>query len=347
MISKFSIVFALVILSLGSIQVDCNGDKGGGGGDGGDGGKCGNKLKVTISFDSMDCNSINYMKEQVKPAVDELSGCVEWDFIPCSTSKIVQDVLQCKDGIDECNIDALHACASHFFQDSQSNELAKFFTCMMTNGDQKTSGQKCAQQAGLDWNKIKGCKPCNDAGKYCDNRYKLLDMLHEPNIPGVMFNRKFDCKKEQDAMKDLKGTICDELKQTGGQCPACNGCGGKGGGGGGGGPGGSGGGGSPGGHGGSGSGGSGGGGGNSPSKGDGGGNSPSKGSEGGGGNPPSKNDGGGGGQNPSMGVNPNPPDNSLPSAPPGTPNFTNYDNGNKFSYNGLILPNNDNKLMRK
>lgn len=55
--------------------------------------------------------------------------------------QIVQNVLQCKDGIEECKIDALHACAAHFYENDE-NSLGKFFLCMMASGDQMSCAQK-------------------------------------------------------------------------------------------------------------------------------------------------------------------------------------------------------------
>lgn len=40
----------------------------------------------------------------------------------------------------------------------------------------------------MDWDKLNKCQPSKDAGTWCDNRYKQLNTLHEPKIPGVLYN---------------------------------------------------------------------------------------------------------------------------------------------------------------
>ncbi|XP_065213188.1 GILT-like protein 1 [Planococcus citri] len=224
MILKLSTIGIMLLLAFKMTDVEGIVDLGGGSGS--NDGSCNgenSKLKVSISIDSLNQDTITFMKNSVQPIFEELSSCILWDFIPCSTSCIVQDVLQCKSTIQECRVDALYACASNYFKD-QPNNAAKFLLCMMTSENQMAAGQECANQAGIDWTQLQGCKPC-EAGQLCENRYNLLVQINQPNIPKVMFNLKYDCEVEQNAIKNLKGTICDQIKQNNMQCLACNGSG--------------------------------------------------------------------------------------------------------------------------
>ena len=60
-------------------------------------------------------------------------------------NQIVDDVLHCKGGVQECNVDALHACAAHYYENDENN-LGKFFLCMMASGNQICDGEKVTEQ---------------------------------------------------------------------------------------------------------------------------------------------------------------------------------------------------------
>ncbi|XP_065216775.1 uncharacterized protein LOC135842986 [Planococcus citri] len=180
----------------------------------------GGKLEVVISFDSMHCPSMQFFQNQLKPIYEEMSQCVQWHFIPCSTSQIVDDVLKCCGGVAACQIDVLHACAAHYYENDEY-KLGKFFLCMVPDDAQYVKGEACAKEAGLDWKLLNACQPTKEAGTWCDNRFKQLNKLHEPKIPGVLYNMHYDAAAEAESLSCLKTGICNQIKKQGGQCAAC------------------------------------------------------------------------------------------------------------------------------
>ncbi|XP_065208467.1 basic proline-rich protein-like [Planococcus citri] len=100
---------------------------------------------------------------------------------------------------------------------------------MVPDCSQYVKGKACAEQAGMDWKLLNGCQPTKKAAKWCDARYQQLNKLHEPKIPGVLYNMHYDAAAEAESLSCLKTGICNQIKKQGGQCPACGNSGGGGG----------------------------------------------------------------------------------------------------------------------
>ncbi|XP_065225835.1 uncharacterized protein LOC135849371 [Planococcus citri] len=206
---KFLVTIFCASLLFKTIESNCNNDNNG------------QDLTVIVSFQSLHELSIWFFKNQLAPVYEELSKCVKWHFIPCSTTEIVDQVKNCdKDDLQECQLDAMHACAAHIYEDSEY-QLGHFFICMMTSEEQFCKGEQCANSAGLDWQKIKKCNPSQQAAKFCVNRYNQLNALHVIHVPGVFFNWKYDVKLDEHIFKNFKEHVCIRLQEMGKSCAAC------------------------------------------------------------------------------------------------------------------------------
>ncbi|XP_065224521.1 uncharacterized protein LOC135848526 [Planococcus citri] len=185
---------------------------------------CDQDLTVIVSFESLHKLSIWFFKNQFAPVYEELTKCVKWHFIPCSTTQIVDQVKNCdKDDLTQCNLDAMHACAAHIYEDHQY-ELGKFFICMMTDAEAYCNADQCAKNAGLEWEKIKKCKPSTDAAEYCLNRWNQLNILHVVHVPGVFFNWRYNQSVDEHIFKNFKTHVCERLQKMGKTCDACPPC---------------------------------------------------------------------------------------------------------------------------
>ncbi|XP_065216714.1 uncharacterized protein LOC135842948 [Planococcus citri] len=180
-------------------------------------------LTVVISFESFEIDAEDFFKKQLDPVFNELSKCVTWHFVPCSCSRIVDEVLQCVNGVGECQIDVLYACAAHYYENDQI-KLGNFFICMMTDSNKFIKGEWCAKKACLDWNLLKACKPSEQAGQFCNNRYKQLQDIHAKGMPGVIFNWRFNEQTQAAAQTNLKSAVCERLQKIGKTCDACSNC---------------------------------------------------------------------------------------------------------------------------
>ncbi|XP_065218051.1 uncharacterized protein LOC135843926 [Planococcus citri] len=185
---------------------------------------CDQDLTVIVSFESLNQRSICFFKNQLAPVYEELSKCVKWHFIPCSNTQIVDEVKNCcQDDLTQCKFDAMHACAAHIYEDHEY-ELGKFFICMMTDGESYDNADQCAKNAGLEWAKIKKCKPSTDAAEYCLNRWNQLNTLHVIRLPGIFFNWRYNISVDDQLFANFKSGVCDRLQKMGKKCDACPPC---------------------------------------------------------------------------------------------------------------------------
>lgn len=58
--------------------------------------------------------------------------------------------MQCREGVAECQMDVLHACAAHYYENSEY-ELGKFFICMMTSDEQFLKGEEVSDEYSNDF----------------------------------------------------------------------------------------------------------------------------------------------------------------------------------------------------
>lgn len=177
-------------------------------------------LKVSIYYESLCPDSINFITNQLYPSYDNFKDRIQLDFVPygkASQTKLESGgwSFRCQHGSDECRGNKYQACALN--QRKGQDTDAKFVNCVMSLADPSDPEgiQNCAVKDGYDWNKITTCYKYDEGSDilaaYGDRTHSLSPPLKF--IPTIILNDVFDQGIQDQLLRDFEGAICSKLSE--------------------------------------------------------------------------------------------------------------------------------------
>jgi len=109
---------------------------------------------------------------------------------------------QCQHGDEECAGNLIETCAMNLYPSTP--KWLPFINCVEHGGDPVTFGQQCAQQTGLDLNKIQNCTGSIQGNMWEHTMGAATDVAQIQYTPWVTINGQHST----DAENNLQAAIC-------------------------------------------------------------------------------------------------------------------------------------------
>ncbi|XP_017482623.1 PREDICTED: GILT-like protein F37H8.5 [Rhagoletis zephyria] len=172
-----------------------------------------NKIDVTILYESLCPDSINFMTKQLAPAYDKLKANLNINLVPFGKSRSVNygSEFYCQHGPAECSGNRLQSCVLN--QQSTQDQRVRFAICQMATRD-KQSVEECANLVDLS----------SDVGNCVNTKLGTqLQLLAEqvtnqyaPKfVPTIVYNGEFNQLLQDASFYDFHATVCKLLQKRG------------------------------------------------------------------------------------------------------------------------------------
>ncbi|XP_075229274.1 gamma-interferon-inducible lysosomal thiol reductase-like protein isoform X2 [Lycorma delicatula] len=182
----------------------------------------GNKVKVTLFYETQCGDCVNYFAQQISPTYKNLKKNVVFDLVPYGKSQ--QNYSEghwhftCQHGQTECEYNELHACAIDKIN-SQA-KLIPFLACLMQDKQEELHINECTKKYSI--NKLE-LDQCRYSTKGEDLLAKMGNRTHDfqptiKHVPTLAFNGVYKQKDQDDAEKDLQKVVCRYLKSKPKSC---------------------------------------------------------------------------------------------------------------------------------
>lgn len=119
----------------------------------------------------------------------------------------------CQHGVRECQGNIIEVCALQLYDQERYGN--PFIVCLESNtSDWTASGQRCATQLGMDWNKIASCSN-SDAGRQWQYEVAAatdkLSPAHQ-YVPWITVNGQHNTTSENSIISNMVSFICKNYK---------------------------------------------------------------------------------------------------------------------------------------
>jgi len=170
-------------------------------------------LNLTLAYESYCPGCRHFITTQLWPVYTQLKDYLTVDLLPYGNAneyynaKTGKWIFDCQHGPKECKGNLIETCAI-FLAKRDEMKYFPFIQCL-EKGDPVEQGMSCANQTGLDWDRISEC--VNGAE---GNVYQHAIASETPQhryVPWVIFNGIHNEKIENRALSDFKGLVCDAL----------------------------------------------------------------------------------------------------------------------------------------
>ena len=170
-------------------------------------------VNFTLYFESECPFCREFIITQLYPTFKSIGDIMRLTLVPYGNAreKKVGDkwVFTCQHGEGECYGNLIETCAIHF---NNITSYVPFIFCVEKSpSGVKASAPKCAEKFGLDYDKIISCVE-GPLGNQLEHEMALkTEGLQPPRkyVPWVTLNGFHTKKIQNEAMKDLKGLICE------------------------------------------------------------------------------------------------------------------------------------------
>ncbi|GAB0100420.1 GILT [Sergentomyia squamirostris] len=186
---------------------------------------CEARVHVTVYYESLCRDSINFITNQLYPNVQDpgLRDYIDVLFVPfgkSSSSNNGETVeFECQHGVPECEGNRLQSCVLNLLEGKQPEQV-NFVACQM-NLRAESTGRVCATSSDVDWNAVQQCYNTGLGTELQLDAEKVTNtILPKTNfVPTIVYNHVFDRTLHQRSLSDFRGTVCEVLKF---EPPACH-----------------------------------------------------------------------------------------------------------------------------
>ncbi|XP_034952072.1 GILT-like protein 1 [Chelonus insularis] len=185
-------------------------------------------IGVTLYYESLCGDSMNFVKRQLLPNYDSLKDHLDITFIPYGKASHQVDEtgkwsFACQHGPDECEGNKAQACGLYAIDKVESSEdrahlSVKFVGCAMAHENLGEPIEQCATTAGLSSKAKEMLKECATSqfgddlfAAHGDRTHNLTPSLSF--VPTIVINEQYSSKNQQAALSNFKGLICGLLPQ--------------------------------------------------------------------------------------------------------------------------------------
>lgn len=170
---------------------------------------------LTLAYESLCPGCRSFIMHQLWPTWQLLKDYLTIDLLPYGNAheyynaKSGRWIYECQHGPKECQGNLIETCAIYITKRDET-KFFPFIYCLET-GDPVNDAQRCAQQTGIDWNRISDCVNGTEG-----NIYQHAVALDTPKdhkyVPWVIFNGVHTEKIEDMALSNLKELVCDSIQ---------------------------------------------------------------------------------------------------------------------------------------
>lgn len=175
-------------------------------------------VKASVYYESLCPDSKNFIANQLWPTYQAVSAIFVVEFVPFGFSNYTQDGTSwdftCQHGPDECYGNKIHSCALNYYPDN--SQSVPFISCSMSAEDSVAACEDCANQVGLDWQKIYDCAN-SDLGSQLLHDNGVKTQALDPSVtwvPWIIINDVFTAENEVLAETNFLKLICDTYTGT-------------------------------------------------------------------------------------------------------------------------------------
>ncbi|XP_026330833.1 GILT-like protein 1 isoform X2 [Hyposmocoma kahamanoa] len=175
-------------------------------------------LQLSVFYESLCTDSQAFLLQQLLPTTTVLHDFVNVRFIPFGKSKSIdygENGFECQHGPAECLGNMVHDCVLDRLRPELEMPVLKrveYVACELDNIAGATGNMMCVQKAGLDEDKVNKCLT-SEKGLILqlDSEYQT-EKLDPEMIPTVVLGDTFNQTFQDNALKNLMGTLCEILK---------------------------------------------------------------------------------------------------------------------------------------
>ncbi|XP_054746931.1 GILT-like protein F37H8.5 [Anastrepha obliqua] len=172
-----------------------------------------NKLNVTILYESLCPDSVNFMIKQLAPAYEKLKGNLNVNLVPFGKSRSVNGGSQfyCQHGPPECSGNLLQSCVLN--QESTQDQRVRFAICQMRSRD-KQSVEECTDLVGLS-SDISDCVDTNLGKQLQLLAEQVTNQYSLKFVPTIIYDGVFNQLLQDASFFDFHSTVCVLLQRRG------------------------------------------------------------------------------------------------------------------------------------
>ncbi|XP_073819632.1 gamma-interferon-inducible lysosomal thiol reductase-like [Musca autumnalis] len=180
------------------------------------------KLKVSIIYEALCSDSIEFFAHQLGPNYDVLKDYIDVTMIPFSKSLSVNHMLKfvCQHGPEECKGNRQQLCVMN--QSYDQVVQTKFVLCQMGQKN-ITDIEECTKALGLSSN-ITACME-GDEGNHLQLQAERVTFVYQPQfLPTIIYDGIFNQQLQDNSIKDFLGTVCHVFQLRGDLIPLSGVC---------------------------------------------------------------------------------------------------------------------------
>ncbi|XP_072933211.1 gamma-interferon-inducible lysosomal thiol reductase-like [Epargyreus clarus] len=169
------------------------------------------KILLSVFYESKCPYSKKFVLNQLQPAMQLLYHYVKLQFIPFGKARSINngdDGFECQHGPSECLGNIVQDCSLFYMKHASDLERLEYVACEMATEDGTRGDLGCVRQANLSENVIEQCVLNGKGTKLQLESEYFTNIIHPAFVPTVTVNGIFDQKIQDNATKDLFGTIC-------------------------------------------------------------------------------------------------------------------------------------------
>ncbi|XP_034488178.1 GILT-like protein 2 [Drosophila innubila] len=162
------------------------------------------KLPVTLYYESLCPYCMAFVTEQLSPSMvhQDRLPYTELTLVPYGNAKKNSaGNVTCQHGVNECELNAWHAC---ILEHHNISESLKLIACMMRG--HKIRLDICANRYSIDVTAVKDCKMSRSLDDILEKYAEASDKVTYKGVPAITFDNVYD-EDEQDNTSDNFDTV--------------------------------------------------------------------------------------------------------------------------------------------
>merc|ERR1719186_55266 len=183
------------------------------------------QVKITVYYESMCGDSIRFVTKQLYPTFQELGHYMDVALKPFGKANFTANGdgwdFTCQHGDAECVGNLMQACILNQVTDPE--EYVPLISCIMAADYPPTAAQQCIPDLGISTTDY-------DTVKKCATSVEGQNLLHDIGVethaldpalyfvPWILFHDEYIEADWEDALKDLKGLLCEKYLSGNPEC---------------------------------------------------------------------------------------------------------------------------------